>query len=142
MLNIPAQYSSDFDMNIKLLPQSRRFCQIIAGQGKALSWFRSYGLCRDRLPGVSHTVAAELLLLRFIKFFDNTTWTEHNTQYNIGTGGDDNVFTMFARNREAKQVSSRGCAQLHTAYKNFSSLLSRVLVSGAPALVSTGRSEA
>lgn len=36
----------------------------------------------------------------WIKFFDNTTWSEHNTQFSQGKGGDDQTFTMYARNRQ------------------------------------------
>merc|ERR1719428_1372440 len=38
--------------------------------------------------------------IKWIKFFDNTTWSAHNTQFSTGKGGSDSVFTMFARNRE------------------------------------------
>lgn len=38
--------------------------------------------------------------IEWIKFFDNITWSAHNTQFNIGQGGDDSQFTMFARNRQ------------------------------------------
>merc|ERR1712039_329448 len=33
-------------------------------------------------------------------FVDIITWSSHNTQFNIGKGGDDKQFTMFARNRQ------------------------------------------
>merc|ERR1719410_3271919 len=38
--------------------------------------------------------------IEWIKFFDNITWSAHNTQFNIGKGGDDSQFTMYARNRQ------------------------------------------
>jgi len=39
--------------------------------------------------------------IKWIKFFDNTTWSSHNTQYSAGkSGGSDTLFTMFARNRQ------------------------------------------
>lgn len=41
--------------------------------------------------------------IEWIKFFDNTTWSEHNTQFSQGTGGTDSMFTMFARNRQEDQ---------------------------------------
>ena len=41
--------------------------------------------------------------VQWIKFFDNLTWSEHNTQFNQGKGGSDTMFTMYARNREADQ---------------------------------------
>jgi len=41
--------------------------------------------------------------VKWIKFFDNTTWSEHNTQFSSGKGGSDNIFTMYARNRDADQ---------------------------------------
>eukprot|EP00966_Prymnesium_polylepis_P218302 5052640-Prymnesium_polylepis.2 len=41
--------------------------------------------------------------IKWIKFFDNLTWSEHNTQFNQGKGGSDTMFTMYARNREADQ---------------------------------------
>jgi hypothetical protein len=31
------------------------------------------------------------------------TWSEHNTQFATGKGGDDTMFTMYARNRQADQ---------------------------------------
>jgi len=41
--------------------------------------------------------------IQWIKFFDNTTWSSHNTQFSTGKGGSDTVFTMFARNRQSEQ---------------------------------------
>jgi len=41
--------------------------------------------------------------IEWIKFFDNITWSSHNTQFNTGKGGSDQVFTMFARNRQEDQ---------------------------------------
>jgi len=41
--------------------------------------------------------------IKWIKFFDNITWSNHNTQFNIGVGGSDSQFTMFARNRPEDQ---------------------------------------
>ena len=41
--------------------------------------------------------------VKWIKFFDNTTWSEHNTQFSSGKGGSDNIFTMYARNRDTDQ---------------------------------------
>jgi len=38
--------------------------------------------------------------IEWIKFFDNTTWSSHNTQFKTGKGGQDSSFTMFARNRQ------------------------------------------
>ena len=39
--------------------------------------------------------------IKWIQFFDNTTWSEHDTQFSKGSGGTDTIFTMYARNREA-----------------------------------------
>eukprot|EP00939_MAST-03C_sp_MAST-3C-sp1_P003022 g3022.t1 len=36
--------------------------------------------------------------IQWIKFFDNTTWSEHDTQFSSGTGGSDKIFTMYANN--------------------------------------------
>ena len=36
--------------------------------------------------------------IEWIKFFDNVTWSEHNTQFQSGKGGDDTTFSMYARN--------------------------------------------
>jgi len=41
--------------------------------------------------------------IKWIKFFDNVTWSEHNTQFSQGKGGDDTMFTMYARNRQDDQ---------------------------------------
>ena len=41
--------------------------------------------------------------IKWIKFFDNITWSEHNTQFSQGKGGDDTMFTMYALNRQADQ---------------------------------------
>jgi len=38
--------------------------------------------------------------IEWIKFFDNTTWSGHDTQFSQGKGGSDTIFTMYARNRE------------------------------------------
>ena len=39
--------------------------------------------------------------IAWIKFFDNITWSEHNTQFNQGKGGEDTMFTFYARNRQS-----------------------------------------
>jgi hypothetical protein len=39
--------------------------------------------------------------IAWIKFFDNTTWSEHNTQFNKGKGGSDTMFTFYAVNHQA-----------------------------------------
>ena len=39
--------------------------------------------------------------IAWVKFFDNMTWSEHNTQFNQGKGGTDTMFTFYARNRES-----------------------------------------
>ena len=41
--------------------------------------------------------------IKWIKFFDNITWSEHNTQFASDSGGSDTMFTMYARNREDDQ---------------------------------------
>jgi len=41
--------------------------------------------------------------IKWIQFFDNLTWSEHNTQFASGKGGSDTMFTMYARNRQADQ---------------------------------------
>lgn len=41
--------------------------------------------------------------IEWIKFFDNVTWSAHNTQFSTGKGGSDSVFTMYAKNREEDQ---------------------------------------
>lgn len=41
--------------------------------------------------------------VEWIKFFDNETWSEHDTQFSSGKGGDDTIFTMYACNHEEEQ---------------------------------------
>jgi len=60
--------------------------------------------------------------IQWIKFFDNTTWSSHNTQFSTGKGGSDTVFTMFARNRQSEQkidVLFLTCSQHFTKADNY-----------------------
>ena len=41
--------------------------------------------------------------IQWIKFFDNTTWSQHDTQFSSGKGGSDKIFTMYANNHQSAQ---------------------------------------
>lgn len=42
-------------------------------------------------------------IIDWIQFFDDQTWSEHDTQFAQGKGGTDSSFTMFARNDRDNQ---------------------------------------
>jgi hypothetical protein len=38
----------------------------------------------------------------WIRLFDESTWAEHNTQFDIGKDGSDSAFTMYTKKREGE----------------------------------------
>merc|ERR1719231_772182 len=42
-------------------------------------------------------------IAEWMHLFDDQTWSQHDTQFSMGKGGDDSSFTMFSRNRESDE---------------------------------------
>lgn len=40
--------------------------------------------------------------VEWIHFFDESTWAEHNTQFDIGKDGSDSAFTMYTKKRDGE----------------------------------------
>lgn len=73
-----------------------------------------------KLPSQYHSSFYQIL--DWVKFFDEQTWSEHDTQFSMGKGGDDSTFTMFTRNDQANQkldVLFLTCAQKFKLADNY-----------------------
>ena len=44
-----------------------------------------------------------LQITEWMQFFDDQTWSQHDTQFSMGKGGKDSSFTMFSRNRQSDE---------------------------------------
>jgi hypothetical protein len=42
-------------------------------------------------------------ITEWMQFFDDQTWSQHDTQFSMGKGGEDSSFTMFSRNRQSEE---------------------------------------
>jgi hypothetical protein len=42
-------------------------------------------------------------ITEWMQFFDDQTWSQHDTQFSMGKGGKDSSFTMFSRNRQSEE---------------------------------------